>query len=84
MLSHLLSSINKMFCPNYPRDTPLKDTISTKKIHQGDSAWSIHEVTLGWSLDMVNHLPNLPPRQVENVSLYLAITNPQSTRITIK
>ena len=47
MLCHLFYSINKVFFPNDPEYTHRKEAISTKKLRQGDAAWSTQKVILG-------------------------------------
>ena len=48
MLRHLFRSINTVFCTNKATDGLHKETVSTKKLHQGDTAWPTKKTVLGW------------------------------------
>ena len=69
---HLFHHINRVFRPNKESDTYRKDSISQKKLGQGDGARSTRKKVLGWDLNMFSHLLRLPPRQQEKVEAALA------------
>ena len=74
MLRHLFHKIYGVFRPNEEADTDRKYTIYLKKLGQGDGDCSTRKTVLGWNLDTVTHLLNIPPRQKSKVEVALTAT----------
>jgi hypothetical protein len=65
--------IDSVLRPISDGDNPFrKEPNSTKKLAQGDAAWSTRKVILGWLFDTVERTIELPPHRIERLQEILA------------
>ena len=66
MRSALHAAIDQVLRPLAPDDRPSrKESVSIKKLCQGDASWATHKTILGWDLDTVAEtLCLLPPHRL--------------------
>jgi hypothetical protein len=69
----LFECIDQVLRPLAPTDNPhRKEPISTKKLLQGDAAWSTKKTVLGWLIDTTRRTIELPPHRLQRLSELLA------------
>ena len=60
MTRHLSRAINELFRQNNKDEIAREEPISLKKLRKGDATWSTKKVILGWKIDTVKQVLNLP------------------------
>jgi hypothetical protein len=68
----LFECIDQVLRPLAPTDNPnRKEPISTKKLEEGDAAWSTKKTILGWLIDTTKRTIELPPHRLDRLSALL-------------
>ena len=82
MTLHLFRAIDKLFRPNNKDDIAREDPISLKKLRKGNIARSTQKVFLGWAIDTVKQVLNLPADRKTNLRALLDTTPPSAIQFS--
>jgi len=64
----ILHGIHSVFPPPGPKDDPMDEPISLKKLQQGDGIWDTRKEILGWLFDGVTRCMQLPPDKTNKIT----------------
>ena len=84
MLHHLFQSIDTVFCTNAATDGLRKEPISTKKLGQGDTAWSNKKKLMGWELNTKEHHLRLTPKRDLKVRAALDTIPSEACQVSLR
>jgi hypothetical protein len=81
----LLATLDTVFRHLAPGDNPFRqEPASDKKMQKGDATWATHKVLLGWLVDTLKMIIELPPHRLKRLFEIMDSVPPHQERTSVK